>query len=79
MLCVLSLQKGLFGGGSYLLSLCNMCPGNLRLCVHVSSLERSLEKDEILADVASRLWFTYRKNFPAIGEYCLLQRGMKCM
>uniref|UniRef100_A0A4X1SY13 Cysteine protease n=1 Tax=Sus scrofa TaxID=9823 RepID=A0A4X1SY13_PIG len=26
------------------------------------------EKDEILADVASRLWFTYRKNFPAIGE-----------
>ncbi|XP_020930253.1 cysteine protease ATG4B isoform X1 [Sus scrofa] len=25
------------------------------------------EKDEILADVASRLWFTYRKNFPAIG------------
>ncbi|XP_032125449.1 cysteine protease ATG4B isoform X4 [Sapajus apella] len=25
------------------------------------------EKDEILSDVASRLWFTYRKNFPAIG------------
>ncbi|XP_047299694.1 cysteine protease ATG4B isoform X2 [Homo sapiens] len=24
------------------------------------------EKDEILSDVASRLWFTYRKNFPAI-------------
>ncbi|XP_029789351.1 cysteine protease ATG4B isoform X2 [Suricata suricatta] len=27
----------------------------------------STEKDEILSDVASRLWFTYRKNFPAIG------------
>ncbi|XP_046939135.1 cysteine protease ATG4B isoform X3 [Lynx rufus] len=26
----------------------------------------STEKDEILSDVASRLWFTYRKNFPAI-------------
>lgn len=25
------------------------------------------EKNEILSDVASRLWFTYRKNFPAIG------------
>ncbi|OWK05099.1 ATG4B [Cervus elaphus hippelaphus] len=25
------------------------------------------EKDAILADVTSRLWFTYRKNFPAIG------------
>ncbi|XP_075386453.1 cysteine protease ATG4B isoform X1 [Tenrec ecaudatus] len=25
------------------------------------------EKDELLSDVASRLWFTYRKNFPAIG------------
>ncbi|ELV12252.1 Cysteine protease ATG4B, partial [Tupaia chinensis] len=25
------------------------------------------EKEEILSDVASRLWFTYRKNFPAIG------------
>uniref|UniRef100_A0A8C9KDM8 Cysteine protease n=1 Tax=Panthera tigris altaica TaxID=74533 RepID=A0A8C9KDM8_PANTA len=28
----------------------------------------STEKDEILSDVASRLWFTYRKNFPAIGN-----------
>nr|KAF6336166.1 autophagy related 4B cysteine peptidase [Myotis myotis] len=28
------------------------------------------EKDEILSDVASRLWFTYRKNFPAIGRLC---------
>ncbi|KAH1165856.1 hypothetical protein KIL84_023415, partial [Mauremys mutica] len=25
------------------------------------------EKEEILLDVTSRLWFTYRKNFPAIG------------
>ncbi|XP_030071722.1 cysteine protease ATG4B isoform X2 [Microcaecilia unicolor] len=25
------------------------------------------EKEEILSDVTSRLWFTYRKNFPAIG------------
>uniref|UniRef100_A0A673IN25 Cysteine protease n=1 Tax=Sinocyclocheilus rhinocerous TaxID=307959 RepID=A0A673IN25_9TELE len=25
------------------------------------------EKDEILADVTSRLWFTYRKNFQPIG------------
>lgn len=36
------------------------------------------EKDEILSDVASRLWFTYRKNFPAIGKYSvLLQHGTK--
>uniref|UniRef100_A0A8C8ZFL3 Cysteine protease ATG4B n=1 Tax=Prolemur simus TaxID=1328070 RepID=A0A8C8ZFL3_PROSS len=34
------------------------------------------EKDEILSDVASRLWFTYRKNFAAIGKYpILLQLG----
>ncbi len=26
------------------------------------------EKDEILADITSRLWFTYRKNFQPIGE-----------
>ncbi|KAF7711737.1 cysteine protease ATG4B isoform X2 [Silurus meridionalis] len=25
------------------------------------------EKDEILSDITSRLWFTYRKNFQAIG------------
>lgn len=28
------------------------------------------EKDEILSDISSRLWFTYRKNFQAIGECC---------
>lgn len=38
----------------------------------------SLEKDEILSDVASRLWFTYRKNFPAIGECPSLQRVEDC-
>ncbi|XP_040982701.1 cysteine protease ATG4B isoform X5 [Aquila chrysaetos chrysaetos] len=29
------------------------------------------EKEEILLDVTSRLWFTYRKNFPAIGGRCI--------
>lgn len=28
------------------------------------------EKDEILSDVTSRLWFTYRKNFLPIGKLC---------
>lgn len=27
------------------------------------------EKDDILSDITSRLWFTYRKNFQAIGEW----------
>lgn len=36
-----------------------------------SAFKQSLEKDEILSDVASRLWFTYRKNFPAIGKYAV--------
>lgn len=32
------------------------------------------EKEEILLDVTSRLWFTYRKNFPAIGKSeCILE------
>lgn len=31
--------------------------------------EHLAEKEEILLDVTSRLWFTYRKNFPAIGMY----------
>lgn len=47
------------------------------MCVLVS-FYCSLEKDEILSDVASRLWFTYRKNFPAIGECPSLQRVEDC-
>lgn len=47
------------------------------MCVLVS-FYCSLEKDEILSDVASRLWFTYRKNFPAIGERPSLQRVEDC-
>ena len=27
-----------------------------------------LDMDELTADVKSKMWFTYRRNFPAIGE-----------
>lgn len=66
----LSLQKACGGNNSYLLIPCNIWSAKLRLCVF-SSFKQSLEKDEILSDVASRLWFTYRKNFPAIGKYAI--------
>ncbi|CAM2119783.1 unnamed protein product [Caretta caretta] len=36
------------------------------VCLFVS--ENPSEKEEILLDVTSRFWFTYRKNFPAIGK-----------
>lgn len=43
------------------------------LCACLSILKLS-EKEEILLDVTSRLWFTYRKNFPAIGKSeCILE------
>lgn len=40
----------------------------LSVCVRLSILKNLSEKEEILLDVTSRLWFTYRKNFPAIGK-----------
>lgn len=43
--------------------------GATLMCMPFDS-ENFSEKEEILLDVTSRLWFTYRKNFPAIGMYC---------
>lgn len=43
--------------------------GATLMCVPFDA-ENFSEKEEILLDVTSRLWFTYRKNFPAIGTYC---------
>lgn len=43
--------------------------GVILMCVPFDA-EKFSEKEEILLDVTSRLWFTYRKNFPAIGMYC---------
>lgn len=42
------------------------CLGAPLMCVPFHA-EHFPEKEEILLDVTSRLWFTYRKNFPAIG------------
>ena len=44
---------------------CSSLNGIMSLCF--CSCSRS-ERDDILADVTSRLWFTYRKNFQPIGE-----------